>query len=220
MRVLPAGAWIGRFRVLRVLGKGSMGVVYLATDPRIGRPIALKTFRPEGGPPEFSRDEMEDQFLREARLAGRLQHPNIVTVFDDGRASDVPFIVMEYVDGESLKALLAARAVFTVPESLWILRQIAEGVGHAHEKSVLHRDIKPGNVLLRREGAVKVTDFGLARSLALSVPLSLPFLCAVWIQRAVCSACPPPQAATTDAVGTSASGCCPCSVSVHCSSRG
>jgi serine/threonine-protein kinase len=166
MRVLPAGSWIGRFRVLRVLGKGSMGVVYLATDPRIGRPIALKTFRPEGGPPEFSREEMEDQFLREARLAGRLQHPNIVAVFDVGRAQDVPFIVMEYVDGESLKALLAAGARFTVPEALWILRQIAEAVGHAHEKSVLHRDIKPGNVLLNREGAVKVTDFGVGKLLA------------------------------------------------------
>ncbi|MFN2385805.1 MAG: serine/threonine-protein kinase, partial [Thermoanaerobaculia bacterium] len=161
-----AGSWIGRFQVHRVLGKGSMGVVYLATDPRIGRPIALKTFRPEGGPPEFSRDEMEDQFLREARLAGRLQHPNIVTAFDVGRARDVPFIVMEYVDGESLKALLAAHTRFTVPEALWIVRQIAEAVGHAHEKSVLHRDIKPGNVLVTREGAVKVTDFGVGKLLA------------------------------------------------------
>ena len=166
MRVMPAGSWIGRFQVLRVLGKGSMGVVYLATDPRIGRPIALKTFRPEGGPPEFSRDEMEDQFLHEARLAGRLQHPNIVSVFDVGRARDVPFIVMEYVDGESLKALLAAHVRFTVPEALWIVRQIAEAVGHAHEKSVLHRDIKPGNVLATREGSVKVTDFGVGKLLS------------------------------------------------------
>jgi hypothetical protein len=166
MKVLSAGSSIGRFHVIRALGRGSMGVVYLATDPRIGRPIALKTFLPEGGPSDFSREEMEEVFLREARLAGRLQHPNVVTVYDVGRARDVPFIVMEYVEGEPLKTLLTAHVPISLAESLWIVRQVSAALGHAHEKSVLHRDVKPGNILVPRDGPVKVTDFGVGKLLA------------------------------------------------------
>jgi predicted Ser/Thr protein kinase len=160
---LPAGALVGRFRIVRVLGQGSTGIVYLAADPSIERPVALKVLRWESGAEQPDRQEIEVRFLREARLAGRLQHPHIVTIYDVGSDRELYFIAMEYVEGEPLSRAMASALPFE--RSLSIVRQAAEALGHAHERGVLHRDVKPGNILLSRDGGVKVTDFGIGKLL-------------------------------------------------------
>jgi len=162
MSLLPAGSKLGRFQVASVLGQGAMGVVYLAHDPEIGRPVAIKTVRPEAVGGE-SAQEIEARFLKEAKLAGRLQHPNIVTVYDVGRAGDTLFIAMEYVDGRPLTRYLASPDSLPLSAKVAIVRQVAEALGHAHERGVLHRDVKPGNILVGADGRVKVTDFGIGK---------------------------------------------------------
>ena len=162
MSVLPAGSKLGRFQIASVLGQGAMGVVYLANDPDIERPVAIKTVRPEGVRGESLQD-VETRFLKEARLAGRLQHPNIVTVYDVGRDNTVCFIAMEYVDGHPLTHSLAAGPELSLAARVGIIRQVAEALGHAHERGVLHRDVKPGNILVAKDGRVKVTDFGIGK---------------------------------------------------------
>jgi len=162
MSLLPAGSRLGRFQIASVLGQGAMGVVYLAHDPEIGRPVAIKTVRPEAAGGE-SAQEMEARFLKEARLGGRLQHPNIVTVYDVGREGDVCFIAMEYVDGRPLTRYLGSGDALSLSAKVGIVRQVAEALGHAHERGVLHRDVKPGNILVAGDGRVKVTDFGIGK---------------------------------------------------------
>jgi eukaryotic-like serine/threonine-protein kinase len=162
MSVLPPGSKLGRFQIASVLGQGAMGVVYLANDPDIERPVAIKTVRPEGVGGENPQD-LETRFLKEARLAGRLQHPNIVTVYDVGRDHGVCFIAMEYVDGHALTRYLSAGAEMPLSARVGIIRQVAEALGHAHERGVLHRDVKPGNILVAKDGRVKVTDFGIGK---------------------------------------------------------
>jgi serine/threonine protein kinase len=142
MSLLPAGSRLGRFRIASVLGQGAMGVVYLADDPEIGRPVALKTVRPGVSNGEAER-ELEARFLKEARLAGRLQHPSIVTIYDVGRDGGVCFIAMEYVDGRPLSRYLGVSPELPLPAKIEIVRQVAEALGHAHERGVLHRDVKP-----------------------------------------------------------------------------
>jgi len=162
MSLLPAGSKLGRFQIASVLGQGAMGVVYLAHDPDIGRPVAIKTVRPEAAGGE-SAQELEARFVKEARLAGRLQHPNIVTVYDVGREGDVCFIAMEYVDGKPLTRYLGAADTLPLAVKVGIVRQVAEALGHAHARGVLHRDVKPGNILVGADGRVKVTDFGIGK---------------------------------------------------------
>ncbi|HEY2797154.1 MAG TPA: protein kinase [Thermoanaerobaculia bacterium] len=162
MNFLAPGSRLGRFEISSVLGQGAMGVVYLANDPQIGRPVAIKTVRPGMGRDE-SALEIEERLRKEARLAGRLQHPNIVTIYDVGRDGDEYFIAMEYVDGKSLTRYLVAPDDLPLAAKIAIVRQTAEALSHAHERGVLHRDIKPGNILIARDGRVKVTDFGIGR---------------------------------------------------------
>src|SRR5262245_7557768 len=162
MSVLPPGSKLGRFEISSVLGQGAMGVVYLAHDPQIERPVAIKTIHPEVARGE-SAAEVEARFLKEAKLAGRLQHPNIVTVYDVGRDKDLYFIAMEYVDGRPLSRFLGGREELPLAGKVAIIRQAAEALAHAHERDVVHRDIKPGNILITREGRVKVTDFGIGK---------------------------------------------------------
>ena len=166
MSPLPPGSRLGRFEISTVLGQGAMGVVYLANDPQIDRPVAIKTVRPEGR--GEGAQEIEDRFRKEARLAGRLQHPNIVTIYDVGRDGDVFFIAMEYVDGRPLTRYLTAADELPLTAKIAIVRQTAEALAHAHERGVVHRDIKPGNILVARDGRVKVTDFGIGRFTAAS----------------------------------------------------
>ncbi|HKD17484.1 MAG TPA: serine/threonine-protein kinase, partial [Thermoanaerobaculia bacterium] len=162
MSLLPAGSKLGRFQIASVLGQGAMGVVYLAHDPEIGRPVAIKTVRAEAIGGE-SAQEIEARFQKEAKLAGRLQHPNIVTVYDVGRAGETLFIAMEYVDGKPLTRYLGAPDSLPLAVKVAIVRQVAEALGHAHERGVLHRDVKPGNILVGADGRVKVTDFGIGK---------------------------------------------------------
>ena len=162
MSVLSPGSKLGRYEIAAILGQGAMGVVYLAHDPEIDRPVALKTVRPEALRGE-SGAEVEARFLKEAKLAGRLQHPNVVTVFDVGRDRGDFFIAMEYVDGHPLTRYLASADALPLNAKIGIIRQTAEALDHAHERGVVHRDIKPGNILIAKDGRVKVTDFGIAR---------------------------------------------------------
>jgi len=162
MSVLPPGSKLGRFEISGVLGQGAMGVVYLAHDPSIDRPVAIKTIRSEAARDDNAA-EIEARFLKEARLAGRLQHANIVTVYDVGRDGDLYFIAMEYVDGRPLTHYLAAPDDLPLAVRIDIIRQAAEALGHAHERGVIHRDMKPGNILVSKDGHVKVTDFGIGK---------------------------------------------------------
>ena len=162
MTLLAAGSRLGRFQIASVLGQGAMGVVYLAHDPEIGRPVAIKTVRPEAVGGETAQ-ELEARFLKEARLAGRLQHPNIVTIYDVGRQGDVCFIAMEYVDGRPLTRYLGAADALPLAAKIGVVRQVAEALGHAHDRGVLHRDVKPGTILVAKDGRVKVTDFGIGK---------------------------------------------------------
>ena len=163
MSVLPPGAKLGRFEISSVLGQGAMGVVYLAHDPEIDRPVAIKTIHPEAARGE-SASEVEARFLKEAKLAGRLQHPNIVTVYDVGRDRDLYFIAMEFVEGRPLGRYLGGGSEeLPLAAKVAIVRQAAEALAHAHERGVVHRDVKPGNILIAKDGRVKVTDFGIGK---------------------------------------------------------
>ncbi len=148
---------IGRFQIQRPLGMGSFGSVYLARDPDLDRDVALKVPRRE----RFSGDADIERFMNEARAAARLKHPGIVTVHDVGREGDLPFVVLEYVEGQDLANALAKRSLTPV-RAAQIMAQIADAVGYAHQQGLIHRDLKPANVLLDARGWPRVTDFGLA----------------------------------------------------------
>ncbi len=150
-----------RFEIVRVLGKGGMGTVYLARDPRLGRSVALKILNAE----ELGADDRRARFLREARTAAAIRHPNVATIYEvDETPDDRPFIVMEYCEGETLAQRLRRRPI-EAGEFLSIARQIAAGVAAAHETGVVHRDIKAANVMIEPTGTVKILDFGLAKLL-------------------------------------------------------
>ena len=164
MKVLGPGSRIGRFEVVRLLGEGAMGVVYLAQDPHIERPVAVKTLRSDGDRERAA--EIEGRFLKEAKLSGRLQHPSIVTIYEFGRDGETVYIAMEYVDGQSLSRFVADRPSLTVSERVALVRDVARALQHAHERGVVHRDIKPGNILVTKDRSVKVADFGIGKLLS------------------------------------------------------
>jgi len=154
-------ARIGKYRLDAVLGRGAMGVVYRAFDPLIERTLALKTVQRRLGDPEQTR-ELLQRFRTEAQAAGRLMHPNIVTVHDYGESDELAFIAMEFVDGRPLSELLSAEPCPLAQVLAW-MRDLLAALGHAHALGVVHRDIKPANLLVTREGRIKVGDFGIAR---------------------------------------------------------
>src|SRR4051794_4154569 len=149
----------GRYRLIRRLGTGGMARVDLAEDIRLGREVAVK--RMHSGRAE---DDAR-RFAREARLGATLNHPNLVTVFDAISEGDTVLIVMEYVDGTDLSALLEAGRPLDDEEALRILESLAAAIDHAHEHDIVHRDVKPSNVLIRDDGVVKLVDMGIARAL-------------------------------------------------------
>jgi len=148
-----------RFRIERPLGRGGMASVYLARDEELGRPVAVKVLEALAG-----EDESRRRFLREARLAARLTHPNIVTVYDAGEHDGALYIVMEYVEGETLAELLRRRGRLPPDEVVALGRQAAAGLQHAHDHGLVHRDVKPQNLLVRSDGTLKISDFGIARA--------------------------------------------------------
>ena len=151
---------IGRYRILGELGRGAMGVVYKAEDPALDRIVALKTIRL--GDEVEGRKEYERRFMLEAKAAGKLTHPNIVTIFDFGEEEDLAYMAMELLEGSDLRSRMRAGEIPAM-EAVEIALQVADGLGFAHETGVVHRDIKPGNIMLLERGAVKIMDFGIAR---------------------------------------------------------
>ncbi len=158
-------ASIGRYTVLGELGRGAMGVVYRAVDPALDRPVAIKVIAAQTSGLPVGSGELEARFLREARMAARISHPNVVTVYDAGREGDALYLVMELVDGESLSARLARQGFPPPAEALELVAQAAEALAAAHALGVVHRDVKPGNIMVTRLGRVKVADFGVAKAI-------------------------------------------------------
>jgi len=150
---------LGKYEILAELGHGAMGVVYKARDPLIGRLVALKTINSN----LVDRPDLLDRFYQEAQSAGKLQHPNIVTVFELGQENETPFIAMEYLDGDSLEKTIVRQSDLPLALKVGYIVRICQALEYAHKNRVVHRDIKPGNIMVNSEGVVKVVDFGIAR---------------------------------------------------------
>lgn len=157
-------ATIGRYRVTGELGRGAMGVVYRGVDPSLDRPVAIKVIATRPGAVSASSQELEARFLREARVAARINHPGVVTVYDAGREGDSLYLVMELIEGESLAERLSRGQYPTQVEALNLVARVAEALAVAHNLGIIHRDVKPGNIMLTRDGGVKVADFGVAKA--------------------------------------------------------
>ena len=151
---------LGRYRLLAELGRGAMGVVYRAEDPLLNRTVAIKTIIMTDDP--AGRADFEARFLQEAKAAGGLNHPNLITIHDVGREGDVAYMAMELLEGTELRELIT-RGRLPLPFALDVAAQVADGLAHAHEHGVVHRDIKPGNIMIVRERRAKIMDFGIAR---------------------------------------------------------
>src|SRR5215472_17838949 len=154
---------IGRYKIVRELGRGAMGVVYHAIDPNIGRAVAIKTIQLGGARKPEEHERLRERLFREARSAGMLSHPGIVTIYDVEQQGELAYIAMEYVDGPTLDQLLSGQPGLA-PEKLFsILAQTAAALDYAHQKGIVHRDIKPANIMIARDGTTKITDFGIAK---------------------------------------------------------
>ena len=155
---------LGRYEVEKELGKGAMGVVYLGRDPTINRIVAIKTMALSQEFEEDELDEVKERFFREAETAGRLNHPNIVTIFDAGEEHDLAYIAMEFLRGEDLAAFTKAENLLPPPTVVDIVMKAADALDYAHGENVVHRDIKPANIMYEADSNyVKLTDFGIAR---------------------------------------------------------
>jgi serine/threonine-protein kinase len=152
---------LGRYEVLGELGQGAMGIVYKAKDPLIDRVVAIKTINL--GLALEEKEEYEGRFYQEAKAAGRLNHPNIVTIYDVGKSGDVAYIAMEFLQGRELRDIMNDSGLLPVDQVLDIVAQVAQGLAYAHEHEIVHRDVKPSNIMVVRDGHAKITDFGIAR---------------------------------------------------------
>lgn len=157
----PSLAPIGRYQIIREVGRGTMGIVYEAFDPKLERTVALKTVQVMPDSPESL--EFEARFLREAKAAGRLSHPNIVTVYDAGEEHGTAYIALEFLEGKSLREVIDRGTQFTVEEIAAYALQMAEGLDYAHHAGIVHRDVKPANIVISSRGQIKISDFGVAQ---------------------------------------------------------
>jgi predicted Ser/Thr protein kinase len=153
---------VGRYEITGELGRGAMGVVYKAMDPTIGRTVALKTMRLDVH--GLDAQEMVRRFQNEARAAGVLNHPNIVTIYDAGEHEGIFYIAMEFIEGTTLHELLAEKRVLPTEEVVGLARQICRGLDYAHSNGIVHRDVKPANIMITANGTVKIMDFGIAKT--------------------------------------------------------
>ena len=158
---------LGRYEVLDELGQGAMGIVYKARDPLIDRVVAIKTINL--GLALDEKEEYEGRFYQEAKAAGRLNHPNIVTIYDVGKSGDVAYIAMEFLEGRELRDIMNDKEVLSVDQVLNVVSQVALGLSYAHEHDIVHRDVKPSNIMVIRDWHIKITDFGIARMASSSV---------------------------------------------------
>ena len=152
---------LGRYEIISELGQGAMGVVYKARDPLIDRVVAIKTINLALALDE--KEEYEGRFYQEAKAAGRLSHPNIVTIYDVGKNGDIAYIAMEFLEGYELRNIINENGSLPISQVLDIVAQVAQGLSYAHEHDIVHRDVKPSNVMVVRDGHIKITDFGIAR---------------------------------------------------------
>jgi len=152
----------GRYELIEIIGEGGMSTVYKARDRILDRIVAVKVLKDE-----FSKDKgFVEKFKTEALSAASISHPNIVNIYDVGQENDVHYIVMEYVDGKTLKDIIRNQAPLKIDQAVDIAVMVCDGVHHAHEKGIIHRDIKPHNILITEQGMVKVADFGIARAVS------------------------------------------------------
>jgi serine/threonine protein kinase len=149
---------IGAYDIVEVIGRGGMGTVYKGTDPRIGRSVAVKVLTAAADDPDLLL-----RFYREAKYTGSLQHQNIVTVYELGHQDGIPYLVMEYLEGVSLDAIIASGRPMPIAEKLRIILQVCSGLSYAHKRDLVHRDIKPANIVILENGTAKIVDFGIAR---------------------------------------------------------
>ncbi len=159
---------VGRYEILEQLGRGSMGLVFKAQDPKINRLVAIKTIRFSD---EFEDDviqEIKDRFFREAEIAGQLSHPSIVTIHDVGDDQDLTYMAMEFLEGEDLDKFIDKETLLPLRKILDVVAKVADALDFAHKNDVIHRDIKPANIMLLKNGQIKVTDFGIAKAISSS----------------------------------------------------
>jgi CHASE2 domain-containing sensor protein/tRNA A-37 threonylcarbamoyl transferase component Bud32 len=159
---------VGRYEILMELGKGAMGTVYKARDPKIDRILAIKTIRFSDEFEEEELQEIKDRFFSEAHLAGKLTHSGIVAIFDVGEDYDLTYMAMEFLDGENLEKYCRKGSLLPIRKLLDIIAETADALEYAHNNEVIHRDIKPANIVLLKNGRIKVTDFGIAKSVSSS----------------------------------------------------
>lgn len=159
---------VGRYDILEELGKGSMGQVYKALDPKINRLLAIKTIRFSDEFEEDLIEEIKERFFREAEIAGQLSHPSIVTIYDVGEDRDLTYMAMEFLEGENLEKYIIKENLLPFTKILDVIAEVAEALDFAHGADVIHRDIKPANIMLLKNGGVKVTDFGIAKAISSS----------------------------------------------------
>lgn len=155
---------LGRYEIIRELGKGAMGVIYEGRDPTLERRVAIKTARREVMERSGQAEEIVERFVREARAAGALNHPNIVTIYDVGEEGGTAYIAMEYIEGSDLKTLIEQNKAREINEVVEWGVQICEALACAHDQGIFHRDVKPANIMIPNQGVLKVTDFGIART--------------------------------------------------------
>ena len=154
---------IGRYEILAELGRGAMGVVYKARDPKIGRTIAIKTIKLADKAAESETDKLRERLFREAQSAGRLSHPGIVTIYDVDEEAGMAYITMEFVEGKTLETQMDSTPIRDFEFISDLLSQTAAALDYAHSKEIVHRDIKPANIMVTPDGGIKITDFGIAR---------------------------------------------------------
>ncbi len=160
--VLQPGAEVASYRIESIVGRGGMGIVYLAIQQRLGRRVALKVLAPELA----EDDEFRERFMRESEVAASLEHPNVLPVYDAGEASGVLYLAMRYVDGQDLHAFLLQEVTLSPQRTVEVMSQVAGALDAAHRAGLVHRDVKPANILLAGDGHVYLSDFGIAKRIA------------------------------------------------------